>query len=93
MAVKQHKHVAQVEIQPGDSLMIQVPEGRSKLSPKFVGPCLVLQRLHGNKFEVFEPESRKVEMVHNDRLKQTNSKSNVSLDGALSLARAVRPDS
>ena len=74
-------------------LMIQVPERRSKLSPKFEGPCLVLQRLHGNKFEVFEPKSNKVEVVHNDRLKRTNSKVNVSLAEAMSLARAVRPAS
>ncbi len=69
IAVKQHRHASRVELQPGDSVMIQAPERRSKLSPKFEGPRLLLKRLHGNKSEVFDPVSNKVEVVHNDRLK------------------------
>ncbi len=65
--------------------MIQVPERRSKLSPKFEGPCLLLKRLHGNKFEVFDPVSNKVEVVYSDRLKQTSTKANVSQPKTLSL--------
>ncbi len=69
MAVKQHKHASPVEPQPGDSVMILVPERRSKLSPKFEGPRLLLKRLHGNKSEVFDPVSNKVKVMHDDRLK------------------------
>ncbi len=72
MAVKQHKHASPVELQPGDSVMIQVPERRSKLSPKFEEPRLVLKRLHANKLEVFDSVSNKVKVMHDDRLKQTN---------------------
>ncbi len=43
--------------------------------------------------EVFDPISNKVEVVHDDRLKQTNTKVNMSLAEATSLERAVCLDS
>ncbi len=73
--------------------MIQVSERRFNLSFKFEGPHLVLKRLHGNKFEGFDPMSNNVDVMHSDRLQQINTKVNVSLAGAASLGRAACLDS
>ncbi len=49
--------------------MIQHQERKSKLSPKFVGSYRVVRYVHGNKFEVVEPNSDVTLEVHSDRLK------------------------
>ncbi len=67
-AMKQHKRATPVNIKQGD-VMIQHPERRSKLSPKFIGPYRVVRYIHGNKFEVMEPNSNVTFVVHSDRLK------------------------
>ncbi len=54
MALIQHQHASPVDLQPGDSVRIQVPERRSKLSPKFEWPRLALKHLYGNKCKVFD---------------------------------------
>ena len=71
MAVKQNRYASPVTLQPGDSVMILAPERQSKLSSKFDGPRVILKRLHGNKFEVFDPLSLRVDFIRNDRLKHT----------------------
>ena len=90
MSVKQHKHAQPVELQAGDSVMVQIPERRSKLSPKFTGPRLIIKKLHGNKFEVFDPMLNTLDVVHCDRLKPTKVKTNLTLAKAAHLAEAVR---
>ena len=90
MSVKQHKRSAPVELQAGDSVMVQMPERHSKLSPKFAGPRLIIKKLHGNKFEVFDPMLNTLDVIHCDRLKPTKVKTNLSLAEAAHLAEAVR---
>ncbi len=62
--------------------MIQHPERRSKLSSKFIGPYRVVRYVHGNKFEVMEPNSKVTFVVHSDRLKvvQTSSDSSMEIE-------------
>ena len=79
MIAKQHKSAEQVTIKAGDTVMVRLPERSSKLSPKFVGPRLVVRRLHGNKFEVHDPFLNTVEVVHNDRLKKTRAQPQTGL--------------
>ena len=73
--------------------MVQVPERRSKLSPKFIGPRLVIRQLHGNKFEVFDPSLKTLEIIHSDRLKRTQAKTELGMVDTADLADAVRLDS
>ncbi len=53
--------------------MIQQPEGKSKLSPKFVGPYRIVRYAFGNKFEVMEPNTNVTLVIHSDRLKKMPS--------------------
>ncbi len=79
MAMKQHKRATPVNIKQGDHVMIQHPERRSKLSPKFIGPYRVVRYVHGNKFEVMEPNSKVTFVVHSDRLKLVQISSDSSM--------------
>ncbi len=58
-----------VKIKQGDTVMIQQPERKSKLSPKFVGPYKVVRYIYGNKFEVLEPNTIVTLVIHSDCLK------------------------
>ncbi len=51
MAINQHKRSTPVNIKQGDYVMIQHPG-----SPKFIGPYREVRFVHGNKFEVMEPD-------------------------------------
>ncbi|MPC21304.1 hypothetical protein E2C01_014286 [Portunus trituberculatus] len=53
--------------------MVQGPPRESKLSPKFIGPRLIVSKGNGNKSEVFDPPLSTVEKVHSDRLKKTKT--------------------
>ncbi len=53
--------------------MIQQPERKSKLSPKFVGPYRIVRYVYGNKFEVMEPNTNVTLVIHSDRLKNMPS--------------------
>ncbi len=66
MIVNQNKRAIPVNINQGNTVMIQQPERKSKLSPKFVGPYRVVRYVHGNKFEVVEPSSNVTLVVHTD---------------------------
>ncbi len=68
MAINQHKRATPVNVKQGDHFMIQHPERKSKLSPKFIVPYRVVRYVHGNKFDVMEPNNN-VTVVHSDRLK------------------------
>ncbi len=70
---QQRQQASPVTLQVGDSVMIQVPERGSKLSPKFVGPLRVTQNLGGYKFEVTDHLSNTHEIVHSDPLKKTSA--------------------
>jgi len=76
---QQYKRAIPVTINVGDTVMVHLPEWNSKLSPKFVGPCLVVRQLHGNKFEVHDPFLNTTEVVHCDRLKKTRARTDPSL--------------
>ena len=72
--------------------MVRVPERNSKLSPKFVGPRLVVKQINENKFELFDPFLNTLEVVHNDRLKKTIVKPNLNLVDSAHLTSATRLD-
>ncbi len=50
----QHKRDIPVNIRKENTVMIQQPERKSKLSHKFVGPYRIVRCVYGNKFEVME---------------------------------------
>ncbi len=50
MMANKHKRDIPVKINQGNTVMIQQPERKSKLSPKFVGPYKVVFYIYGNKF-------------------------------------------
>ena len=90
MTEEQHKRASPVNIRVGESVMVKVPERNSKLSPKFVGPRLVVKQLQGHKFEIFDPWLNTVEVIHSDRLKKTDAKPNVDLVSTARLDSATR---
>ena len=53
--------------------MALASERRSKLSPKFIGPRVIVKQLHGNKFEVLDPLTNTTQNIHNDHLKRTET--------------------
>ena len=73
MMAQQHKRATPINIQKGDTVMVQVPTRDSKLAPKFVGPRLVVGERQGNKFEVWDPFLDVKEVIHSDRLKKTRA--------------------
>ena len=86
---KQHKNAVLVTIKVGDTVMVRLPERNSKLSPKFVGPRLVVRQLHGNKFEVHDPFLNTVDVVHSDRLKKTRARTEPWLVDCADLDNAI----
>ncbi len=73
MMAQQHKRATPINIQKGDTVMVQVPMRNSKLAPKFVGPRQVVGERQGNKFEVWDPYLDVTEVIHSDRLKKTRA--------------------
>ncbi|RUM30633.1 MAG: hypothetical protein DSY32_02035 [Aquifex sp.] len=90
MSSEQHKRSSPVNIKVGDSVMVRVPERNSKLSPKFVGPRLVMKQLQGHKFELFDPLLNTLEVMHSDRLKRTSAKPDTNLVDTARLNEATR---
>ncbi len=53
--------------------MIHQLERKSKVSPNFVGPYIIVSYVYGNKFEVMEPNTNITLVIHSNRLKKTPS--------------------
>ena len=70
--------------------MVSVPERNAKLASKFVGPRLVVNKLHGHKFQVLDPLLNTLEVLHCDRLKQTAVRPNLDLVDTAYLSRATQ---
>ncbi len=79
MMANQHKRAIPVNIKQVDTVMIQQPERKSKLSPKFVGPYRIVRYFYGNKFEVMEPNTNITLVIHSDWLKKILSPSDSPL--------------
>ncbi len=77
MCLQQHKRAAPVSLRVGDSVMLQIPERNSKLSPKFVGPRQIVRQLGGHTFEIYDLILNAYEIVHADRLKKTSAQPEV----------------
>ena len=92
MCAQQHRSSSPVTLTEGDSVMIRVLERRSKLSQKFVGPRLIVQKLKGNKFEILDPWLNTLDVVHNDRLKRTSAKPDLSSVDIARICTATRLD-
>ena len=73
MVTKQHKTASPSKLKSGDVVMVQLPKRETKLSPKFVGPRLVLHNCAGNinKWVVWDPLLGTTDMIHAERLKLT----------------------
>lgn len=93
MMAQQHKRATPVSLKVGDTVMVRVPDRSSKLSPKFVGPRLVVRHLHGNKFEIHDPFLNTLETVHCDRLKKTCARTDPTLVECANLQTAVHRES
>ncbi len=79
MISTQHKRAIPVKINQGDTVMIQQPERKSKLSPKFVGLYKVHRYIYGNIFEAREQNTNVTLIIHSDRLKVIPSSDGSSL--------------
>ena len=92
MSSQQHKRSSPVTLNVGNTMMVRVPERNSKLSPKFVDPRLIVEKVQGNKFELFDPLLNTLEVVYNDRLKKTSAKTDLSLVDTTRMGNAIRLD-
>ena len=72
MLLKQHAKATPVSFHKGDVVFKSAPERQSKLTPKFSGPFVITDSLHGNKFQIFNPANQISEVVHADRLKRSD---------------------
>ncbi len=70
MTQRQHLHATSITLDVGDSVMKRSPERSCKLAPKFMGPFLVTNKIHGNKFKVQDPSTSLSEVDHADCLKK-----------------------
>lgn len=79
MTRKQHIKAKPVTFQIHDVVFKSAPERQSKLTPKFIGPYIITDTLHGNKFKIYHCNNQTSEVVHADRLKKTNLSPPISL--------------
>ncbi len=70
MIRKQRLHATPVTSDVGDSAMLRSPAMSCKFELKFTGPCVIIPKLHGNKFKVLDPCISMSQVVHSDRLKK-----------------------
>ncbi len=68
MIQKQHATAHPVTFKVND-IFKSAPERQSKLNHKFSGPFIITERLHGNKFKIYNSDTQTSEVVHSDRLK------------------------
>ena len=90
MIQRQHMSATPVTLQVNDIVYKSTPDRQSKLNAKFTGPYRVVERLQGNKFKIFCPDSQISEIVHVDRLKKTNVKIDLDLVTTARLEQATR---
>ena len=69
MIQKQHATAHPVNFKVNDVVFKAAPDRQSKLCPKFSGPYIITEKLHGNKFKIFHSDNNTSEVVHSDRLK------------------------
>ncbi len=69
MLRKQQSQATPATLAVGDSVMKRAPDRACKSSPKFTGPFLLTNKLHGNKFKILDTSNNTSEVVHVDRLK------------------------
>lgn len=70
MIQKQHLIATPVTLTVGDQVMKRSPDRQCKLAPKFIGPFVITEQLHGHKFKILHVLSKASEVVHADRLKK-----------------------
>jgi len=68
MTYQQHKRAQPVTIDTSDTVMKSSPERYSKLTAKFTGPYLVVERVQGNKLKMLNSTYNITGVVHVDRL-------------------------
>ncbi len=73
MIQKQHLIATPVTLAVGDQVMKRSPDRQCKLAPKFIGPFLITEQLHGHKFKIQHVLSNASEVVHADRLKKVSA--------------------
>ncbi len=73
MIRKQHLHATPVTFDVGDSVMLRSPARSCKLEPKFMGPYVITDKLHGHIFKVLDPATSTSQVVHADRLKKVHN--------------------
>ncbi len=73
MLRKQHSQATPVHLDVGDSVMKRAPDHSCKLTPKFMGPYLLTDKLHSNKFKLPDPGTNVSEVVHVNRLKKVSA--------------------
>ncbi len=66
----QHKRAIPVNFKLGDTVIIQQPERKSKLSPKFVGLYRIVRYVYRNKLE---PNTNVTLVIHSDWLRKMPS--------------------
>ena len=71
MTQKQHTKATPLSLDVHDVVFKAAPDRQSKLAPKFSGPFIISEKLHGNKFKIHDPFLNKSEIVHADRLKRS----------------------
>ncbi len=69
MIQKQHATAHPVTFKVNDVVFKSAPDRQSKLNHKFSGPYIITERLHGNKFKIYNSDTQTSEVVHSDRLK------------------------
>ena len=72
MLHRQHAKATPVSLKKGDVVFKSAPERQNKLTPKFTGPFMITNSMHGNKFKIFNPANQTSEVVHADRLKRSD---------------------
>ncbi len=91
MLARQHSNTTAVFIAVGDTVFKAAPERQVKLTPKFFGPFIVKERLHDNKFQIFDPALNASEVVNVDRLKRADGPLPSSSDSSYHLRSRPSP--
>ncbi len=69
MIQKQHAAAHPVTFKVNDVVFKSAPDRQSKLNHKFSGPYVITEKLHGNKFKIYNSDTQTSEVIYSDRLK------------------------